>query len=59
MTVAIARQPSGLGCSSGPGFRTLSEEQLKTAERILDQFRDKELQPEHLADAVVRYVAGQ
>ena len=32
-------------------FRALSEEQLQNAERILEEFRDKELQPAYLADA--------
>ena len=32
-------------------FRTLSDEQLATAETIFNEFRDKELQPAYLADA--------
>ena len=32
-------------------FRTLSDEQLQTAERIFEEFRDKDLQPAYLADA--------
>ena len=32
-------------------FRALSEEQLRTAEAIFNEFRDKELQPAYLADA--------
>ena len=34
-----------------PDFRTLSDEQLQTTERIFEEFRDKELQPAYLADA--------
>ena len=32
-------------------FRTLSDDQLATAEAIFDEFRDKELKPAYLADA--------
>ena len=32
-------------------FRTLTEEQLRTAEAIFDEMRDKELKPAYLADA--------
>ena len=32
-------------------FRTLTEDQLTTAETIFDEFRDKELMPAYLADA--------
>jgi len=32
-------------------FRTLSDEQLSTAESIFDEFRDKDLKPAFLADA--------
>ena len=32
-------------------FRTLTDEQLATAESIFDEFRDKELEPAYLADA--------
>ena len=32
-------------------FRTLTDEQLETAERIFEEFRDKELMPAYLADA--------
>ena len=32
-------------------FRTLSDEQLATAERIFDEFRDLDLMPAYLADA--------
>ena len=32
-------------------FRTLTEDQLTTAESIFDEFRDKELMPAYLADA--------
>ena len=32
-------------------FRALSDDQLIIAERIFDEFRDKELQPAYLADA--------
>ncbi len=32
-------------------FRALSDDQLLTAERIFEQFRDKDLQPAYLADA--------
>ena len=32
-------------------FRALSDEQLATAERIFEEFRDKELMPAYLADA--------
>ncbi len=32
-------------------FRTLTDEQLATAEDIFDEFRDKELKPAYLADA--------
>ena len=32
-------------------FRALSDDQLLTAERIFDEFRDKDLQPAYLADA--------
>ena len=32
-------------------FRTLSDEQLSTAETIFDEFRDLQLQPAYLADA--------
>ena len=32
-------------------FRTLTDEQLATAEEIFDEFRDKELKPAYLADA--------
>ncbi len=32
-------------------FRTLTDDQLATAETIFDDFRDKELQPAYLADA--------
>ena len=32
-------------------FRTLTDEQLATAETIFDEFRDKELKPAYLADA--------
>ena len=31
-------------------FRTLSDEQLSTAEAIFDEFRDLQLQPAYLAD---------
>ena len=31
-------------------FRTLTDEQLSTAESIFDEFRDKDLKPAHLAD---------
>ncbi len=32
-------------------LRTLTDEQIRTAEAIFDQFRDKELKPAYLADA--------
>jgi hypothetical protein len=32
-------------------FRTLTNQQLSTAETIFDEFRDKDFQPAHLADA--------
>ena len=32
-------------------FRTLSDEQLATAERIFDEFRELDLMPAYLADA--------
>ena len=32
-------------------FRTLSDEQLATAQEIFEEFRDKELMPAYLADA--------
>ena len=32
-------------------FRALSDEQLRTAEAIFDEFRDKELKPAYLANA--------
>ena len=32
-------------------FRAMSDEQLRTAELIFDEFRDKELNPAYLADA--------
>ena len=32
-------------------FRAMSDEQLRTAELIFDEFRDKELKPAYLADA--------
>ena len=32
-------------------FRALSDAQLATAERVFDEFRDKEFKPAHLADA--------
>ena len=31
-------------------FRTLTDEQLSTAESIFDEFRDKDLKPAYLAD---------